>query len=369
MSRPICCEVSIAALQHNLRVAKKLSGPRKTWAVIKANAYGHGTAAAVAGFAEADGLAMLDFDDAVLCRQLGWRQPILMLEGPFHPNDLKIAQQLDLELVVHNERQIQWFEGASGPAIVTHLKINTGMNRLGFAPSTAKAMAQRLQESGRCASLVWVTHFANAELAPIGQGYVSTERQFAALAPLADVNRASVMNSAAVLQQIQPHPFGEIQTYGWARPGIMLYGASPFADRSAQMLGLLPAMTLRSELIAVQAVEAGGQIGYGSSFTAETAMTIGIVACGYADGYPRIARAGTPIAVGGITTRVVGRVSMDMLNVDLAPVVKAGLRPEPGMSVELWGPQVPVDEVAAGAQTVGYELLCGIAPRVKRIIR
>jgi alanine racemase len=367
MSRPIVCEISIAALQHNLRRVRECASGQKVWAVIKANAYGHGTAAAVQGFAHADGLAMLDFDDAVLCRQLGWRKPILMLEGAFSPADIGQAEQHSLELVVHSEHQLQWFE-KSQAQLHLHIKLNTGMNRLGFAPSLYREIATRVEATNRALSVTAVTHFANSD-------WVDNEvqTQSSIVKPAAQIEsfglhqqRVSIANSAALIRSLSPLPLPAGQPPAlWVRPGIMLYGSSPLTDQTAIDLDLRAAMSLRSEIIAVQSLAAGDQVGYGSCFTATKPMLIGIVACGYADGYPRVAPSNTPIAVEGIQTGTVGRVSMDMLAVDLTNL-KFPANGWIGASVELWGAKISVDSVASSAGTIGYELLCAVAPRVRR---
>ena len=365
MPRPIFCTVSLAAMQHNLSIAKNMAMPRAAWGVIKANAYGHGTDMALQGFAQADGLAMLDFKDAQFCRQAGWTKPILMLEGAFEHADVLLAQRLNLNLVVHSQYQLDWIIHSDGPTIGVHLKINTGMNRLGFQPAQASGVYQQLVDCKRTSQIVWMTHFANADAPAQQKNGVLVERQMACFG---HGTNGSVANSAALLskQQATPQPASQTQNLehelGWVRPGIALYGSSPFANQTAAALGLEPAMALTATIIAVQHLNAGDQVGYGSSFTAAAAMRIGIVSCGYADGYPRHCASGAPIAVDGVRTRTVGRVSMDMLAVDISQIACAGL----GSTVELWGAVVPIDEVATAAGTIGYELMCAITARVTR---
>jgi alanine racemase len=349
MPRPIVASVSPAALRHNLEVVRRHVPGAKVWAVVKANAYGHGLAHALEGFAAADGLALLEWDAAQRLRELGWQRPILMLEGAFEPADLAVAASFDLAVVVHDVRQVDWLAEHAGAPIAVHLKVNTGMNRLGIPPADVPTVHRRLARLAQVRSVTLMTHFANADVA--GGAEVATHA-FERCTVGLDGER-SLANSAAVLACPDTHR-------DWVRPGIMLYGASPFADRSAASLGLAPAMSLRSQLIGVQSLAAGDTVGYGATFTAERAMRIGIVACGYADGYPRHAPTGTPVAVDGVRTRSIGRVSMDMMAVDLQPVPRADV----GTPVELWGDAVPVDEVAASAGTIGYELLCALAPRV-----
>ncbi len=349
MPRPVSASVSVSALAHNLSVVRRRAPGARVWAVVKAHAYGHGLPAAVRGFAAADGMALVEFDNARRLRALGWRGPILMLEGAFGPDDVATAGELGLSLAVHDAGQVEWLREHRGGAIDVWLKLNAGMNRLGVAPAQAAPMQRTLAALPCVGKVSLMTHFADADRP--GGADAAIERFERATADLP--GSRSMANSAAVFDVPQAHR-------DWVRPGIALYGASPFADRGAAALGLRPAMTLRSEVIAVQSLQAGDAVGYGSTFVADAPMRIGIVACGYADGYPRHAPTGTPIDVAGTRTRTVGRVSMDLIAVDLDPVPDAGI----GAPVELWGERVTVDEVAASAGTIGYELLCAVAPRV-----
>jgi len=301
--------------------------------------------------AEADGLALLEFEGAQRLRQWGWQGPILMLEGPFGPEDLASASALDLSLVIHHAHQQAWLAAYSGLPLKIWLKVNTGMNRLGIPPDQAASVYQLLSGLPGVASVAWMTHFAKADQ----EGGTEAAFQSFCVATQGCVGARSLANSAALLTDSRV--CGD-----WVRPGIMLYGATPIADRPAAQWGLQAAMRLESSLIAVQDVAAGASVGYGGMFVATRRMRVGVVACGYADGYPRHAPTGTPIAVAGIRTRTLGRVSMDMLAVDLEPVPDAKV----GAPVELWGTNVPVDAVASAAGTIGYELLCAVAPRVAR---
>ena len=368
MTRPTRTRIHVSALQHNLSQVGRLAPNSRIWAVVKANAYGHGLAAALRGFARADGLAMVEFGHALALRRLGWTRPLLMLEGAFDAADVSLARAAGLSLVVHEPRQIDWLAGAVSPGTAdgdgatdgladarldVFLKVNTGMNRLGFAPGDCAAAAGRLASLAAVRSITWMTHFADAD-APAGvTAPLARWRQVLPPSPVS----CSLANSAAIID----HP---VTHADWVRPGIMLYGASPFVGRSASALGLQPAMHFESRLIAVQSLAAGDAVGYGSGFVAPAPMRIGVVACGYADGYPRHAGTGAPVAVSGVRTRTVGRVSMDMLTVDLTPIPAAA----PGDPVELWGAQIPIDEVAAWAGTIAYELMCAIAPRVAMLV-
>lgn len=372
MPRPILATVSIPAMQHNLRqVASGLQAQARAsgrqapriWAVIKAGAYGHGLLNGVAAFAAADGLAMLDLDEAVACRQAGWTRPLMLLEGFFEPQDIDVVDTYGLTVAVHGEDQLRMLEHASPRRpIAVNLKVNMGMNRLGFAPGAVISAWQRLEElqrKGVVGELGAMMHFSRAD-----DDAAVTSDQLARFRTLVEGlgGPLSMCNSAATLTQglwagLPP------QREQWVRPGICLYGSSPFGDRSAAGQGLLPAMTLQSRIIAVQQCAAGGSVGYGHLFTATQPTRVGIVACGYADGYPRHAVTGTPVTVDGCATVLLGRVSMDMLAVDLTALEGAGV----GSSVVLWGDGGPsVDAVAAAAGTIGYELLCALAPRVPR---
>ncbi len=350
MPRPILATVSIDALRHNLAVARAHAPGRFVWAVVKADGYGHGLQRALAGLGDADGLALVEFDRAARLRELGWSGPILMLEGAFDPADVAQAAAQRLSLVVHEARQLDWIARLpAGAGVDVHVKLNSGMNRLGFEPAALRFAFERARGLPAVRSVALMTHFADADR---DGGADEALRAFERAAQGIDAPR-SLANSAAVLSLPAAH--------GTAiRPGILLYGASPFDDRDARSFGLRAAMTLESTLIAVQSLAPGDAVGYGSTFRAERPMRIGIAACGYADGYPRHAPTGTPIAVDGVRTRTVGRVAMDMLTVDLSPIPGAGV----GARVELWGESIAIDEVARAAGTIGYELMCALAPRV-----
>lgn len=353
MPRPIQATIHPSALASNLALARAAAPGARVWAVVKADGYGHGLLRAAAAFEQADGLALLEFDRAAILRERYPARPILMLEGPFEPVDARQAVRERLDLAVHSAVQLDWIEAASreagtAPATIW-LKLDSGMHRLGFDAEGIEVARRRLEAFANPPPVGLMSHFANADR----PGGIES-----ALARIQAVRRGgtepcSLANSAAVLASPVAH--GD-----WIRPGIMLYGGSPFDARGAAELGLRAGMTLASELIAVRHIEAGESVGYGATFTAPAPMRIGTVACGYADGYPRHAPTGTPVLVGGVRTQLLGRVSMDMLSVDLEPVPRAGI----GTAVELWGDALPIDEVAAAAGTIGYELMCALAPRV-----
>ena len=365
MPRPIEALIHVDALRANLEVARRAAGGARVWAVVKADAYGHGIDHVYEGLRGADGFALLDIAEAERLRELGWRGPILLLEGCFDARDLEACSRLTLWHVVHAAAQIDMLAAlkTDRPQRV-FLKLNSGMNRLGFAPASFRAAWLRLDALPQVEEITLMTHLADADAAdpraiePALATFEAATRELP--------GDRSVCNSAATLR------FGTRLSAGggWVRPGILLYGSSP--DHPLHLAadwGLAPAMTLRTHLIAAQELAVGASIGYGSSFTAQAPMRIGVAACGYADGYPRLApggnERGTPVLVDGVRTRTVGRVSMDMITVDLTPVPQARV----GSEVVLWGRSttgtlLPIDEVAHAAGTVGYELMCARAPRV-----
>jgi len=355
------------ALESNLRVVRRAAPASRIMAVIKADGYGHGLLRVAEALSAADGYAVLDIPDAVRLRDAGFRQTILLLEGFFSAEDLPLLAEYKLTSVIHSAEQIlllDAYPGNSTPGskkLDIWLKVNTGMNRLGFAPPQLAAVMEQLRRHRAVGEITLMTHFANAD---DERGVAEPLAAFNDLAANYRVAR-SMANSAALLR----YP----QTQGdWVRPGIMLYGASPFAQShinqggadtqsSARQLGLRPAMTLTSRIIATQPLRAGDEVGYGSMFRAAHAMRIGIVACGYGDGYPRHAPSGTPILVDGQRTGTVGRVSMDMLYVDLSALPQADV----GSGVVLWGEGLPIEAVAGAAGTVSYELMCALTARVR----
>ena len=355
MPRPIEALIHTGALAHNLARARQAAPDSKLWAVVKANAYGHGIERAFEGLRGADGFALLDIAEAERVRALGWRGPVLLLEGAFEPRDLEACSRLDLWHVVHAAHQIDWLAAhKTERAHHVFLKMNSGMNRLGFTPAHYRAAWSRLNALPQVGEIGLMTHFSDADgergIAHQVAVFDETTRDLPGERTLA--------NSAAVLR----HPVAS----DWVRAGIMSYGSAPdFPAHDIAHWDLRPTMTLRSQLISVQSLAAGDTVGYGSSFRADAALDVGIVACGYADGYPRHCATGTPVLVDGVRTRTLGRVSMDMIAVDLSPVPGARV----GSEVTLWGEgprgtRLPIDEVARAAGTIGYELMCALAARV-----
>lgn len=350
MPRPIRAVIDLSAVRHNLGIARQYAGTSQILGVVKANAYGHGLMRILPALERCDGLALLEIDAACRLREAGYTKPIVLLEGHFDAHDLQVMIEHRLTPVVHSQSQIDVLAHARPPrALDVWVKMNSGMNRLGFNANEFADVSRRIRGEHQITSLVLMTHFASSD---DGNGVQEQIELFTRGSNGLALPR-SLANSAALIDYPQSRA-------DWVRPGIMLYGASPFADRSAAALSLRAAMRLQSRIIAIQNVGAGATVGYGMSFRASHDMRIGIVACGYADGYPRHAPTGTPVAVEGVRTRTIGRVSMDMIYVDITALQNAGI----GSSVELWGDLVSVDEVATAAGTVGYELLCALAPRV-----
>ena len=359
MPRPIEALVHSSALVHNLARVRSAAPDAKVWAVVKANAYGHGIERVFEALRGADGFALLDLDEAQRVRDLGWRGPVLLLEGAFEPRDLELCSRLNLWHVVHCSAQIDWLA-----AHKTHqpqrvfLKMNSGMNRLGFVPAAFRAAWARLNALPQVDEISLMTHFSDAD-APLENSRGIAHQVAAFEAATQDLpGERSLANSAAILRH-------KLRS-DWVRAGIMGYGSAPdFPVHDIVHWGLQPTMTLRSKVIATQTLQAGDTVGYGSHFTADGPLHIGIVACGYADGYPRHCGTGTPVLVNGVRTRTLGRVSMDMLAVELTATPDAGI----GSEVTLWGrgPKgavLPIDEVAHAAGTIGYELMCALAARV-----
>ena len=368
MSRPIQALIHVEALRHNLARARQSSPDARVWAVVKANAYGHGIERVYDGLRGADGFALLDLSEAERVRALGWRGPILLLEGVFEQRDLELCSRLDLWHVVHCSEQIDMLavHKTHAPHRV-FLKLNSGMNRLGFKPEQFRAAWTRLNALPQVDEISLMTHFSDAD-GPLG---VTRQLQAFNVATEDLPGERSLSNSAAILRHMgSAGGLAATLRSDWIRPGVVLYGASPdYPEHSAADWDLQPAMTLRSRIVGLQQLSAGDSVGYGSTFVAPHAMRIGVVACGYADGYlrasPGTPERGTPVLVDGVRTRTVGRVSMDLITVDLTPVPAAGM----GAEVTLWGRAgngalLSIDEVAQAGGSVGYELMCALAARV-----
>ena len=346
--RPARALIDLDALRHNYRLARELSGARAL-AVVKADAYGHGAVrCAQALEAEADGFAVACIEEALALREAGIRAPILLLEGFFEADELTLIDQHELWCVFHAQWQIEAVEQAQlSKPLTVWLKLDSGMHRVGLHPADYQAAYRRLLASGKVGKIVLMSHFARADEPACER----TAEQLAVFQQAREglAAEVSLRNSPAVLGWPQVPS-------DWVRPGIMLYGATPFEQAQEQAARLRPVMTLESKVISVRELPAGEPVGYGARFVSERPTRVGVVAMGYADGYPRHAPTGTPVVVDGQLTRLIGRVSMDMLTVDLTDLPQAGL----GSRVELWGKQVLASDVAMAAGSIPYQIFCNL---------
>jgi alanine racemase len=345
VTRPTSARIDLAALRNNYLYARGVHGGRAL-AVLKANAYGHGALASAQSLASvADGFAVAFLDEACVLREGGVRNPILVLEGCFNASELKVANELDLWVVVHQEEQIRLIEESRTAArFNVWLKIDTGMSRAGVRRADAASAYQRLMNAGKVSSITLMTHFARAD--EPGQPMTAQQIEAFDAATATLKGDRSLCNSAGLLAWPSARR-------DWARPGLMLYGVT---THGREVPELQPVMTFESRVFNVRTLEPGDSLGYGGTFVASERTRVGLVCAGYADGYPQTAAIGTPIAVDGQLTTLIGRVSMDMLTVDLTNLPNAGV----GSSVELWGPRVPVAIVAKAANRSPYELLCAV---------
>ncbi|MDH5179066.1 MAG: alanine racemase [Gammaproteobacteria bacterium] len=358
MTRATRAVIDLAAFRHNLQISRQAAPHSKQLAIIKAHAYGHGMIHAAQALDEADGFGVAILEEAIALREAGISKPIILLEGFASAADLNLIRGYRLDCVIHHVSQVEILEQASGTPIPVWLKIDTGMHRLGFPPHQANEMYQRLMSCPAVQKpLRLMTHFANAD----DPDDNTTEQQIKTFYESFDFDAengadcdCSLANSAGILGWPASHA-------QWVRPGIMLYGVTPFMHGTGKDYSLQPVMTLQAELIAVNRFNKGDAIGYGGSWICPEEMPIGVVAIGYGDGYPRHAQSGTPVLVNGQRCQIVGRVSMDMVTVDLRNQPNA----EVGDEVILWGNGLPVEEVASSAGTIAYELLCGVTNRVR----
>ncbi|UTW09777.1 alanine racemase [Pseudomonas benzenivorans] len=346
--RPARALIDLQALCHNYQLAREVTAA-KALAVIKADAYGHGAVrVAQALEAQADGFAVACIEEALQLREAGIRAPILLLEGFFEAEELALIEQHDLWCVVHAQWQIEAIErSALAKPLTLWLKMDSGMHRVGLAPAEYQAAYRRLLASGKVSKIVLMSHFARADELDCPR----SEEQLAVFEQARQGLAAeiSLRNSPAVLG------WPNIPS-DWVRPGIMLYGSTPFEQEQALAARLQPVMTLESKIISVRELPAGEPVGYGARFVTERPTRVGVVAMGYADGYPRHAPTGTPVTIDGQPSRLIGRVSMDMLTVDLSDLPRAGL----GSRVELWGKQVLASDVAIRAGSIPYQLFCNL---------
>lgn len=358
MTRPLRARIDLTALRYNFRLARLAAPESRCMAVIKANAYGHGAISVAHALGETDAFALASVEEAMQLRAAGVRQPLVLLEGIFSADELETVVQQWLEPVVHSPEQVDMLERGKvrGP-LHLWLKVDTGMHRLGVSPAQVDGLRRRLSTlvNRQGGSVRLMSHLACADL----PDHPANDAQLAMFLTLQSAGlERSFANSAALLSRPD-------MQFDWVRPGIMLYGASPFDPAAQRDTALRPVMTLTSELIAVYRRNKGESIGYGATWTCPEAMPVGVVAAGYGDGYPRHAPSGTPVLVDGRPAPLVGRVSMDMICVDLRGHPDAGV----GTPVQLWGEGLPVELIAEHAGTISYELLCNVTPRVPREYR
>jgi alanine racemase len=352
MTRPVRARIDLSALQHNFGRVRQCAPHSRIMAVVKAHAYGHGLINAARALPGADAFGIVTMDEAITLREAGFDRRILLLEGLYAADEAGLAGGYRIDIVIHNVEQIGFLEQApSGYPLDIWLKIDTGMHRLGFEPAVVPAVVERLRRTVRVRSIRFMSHLCCADDPDADH----TPRQRGLFLKTLEgmEGERSLANSAAVLAWPDTH-------LDWVRPGVMLYGSSPLPHASAADLGLHPVMTLGTQLIAVAQRRQGDPVGYGAAWKCPEPMPVGIAAIGYGDGYPRHAPSGTPVLVNGRRAGLAGRVSMDMIGIDLRGHPDARV----GDPVTLWGEGLPVDEVAAAAGTISYELFCGVSSRV-----
>lgn len=352
-TRPVSAQIHLAHLQHNYFQAKQRS-LQQVYAVIKANAYGHGVLPIAQALANADGFCVACVDEAMTLRAAHIMQPILVLEGAFCATDWQLAQAHQLQMVVHHTQQLTTFEQAKlsdKQPVEVLLKVNTGMNRVGIRAQQVAQVSARIKAHKALKLIMLMTHHSASD----EQDLQVAHKQLECFAQIKSDYACSTANSAAILSGLNAQD-------AISRAGIMLYGSSPFAFKTASEFNLKPVMSLHSQVISIHTVAAGEAVGYGGRFVASKPTKIAIIAMGYGDGYPRHAIDGTPVWVNGQRCPLVGKVSMDMLSVDVSCCQQV----EIGSPVELWGNKIGVDEVAAHSQTISYELFCRLTTRVPK---
>ncbi len=353
MTRPAEVIIDCAALRHNLRKIRHLVPAARIMAIIKADAYGHGLVTVARSLADADALGVVCLEEARALRDAGIMQRITLLEGPYSGGELAEIDSLGLDIVIHNQEQIEMLaRDMPHQPLAVWIKVDSGMHRLGFLPEFVRQAYTRLRALPGVGRIAWMTHLANAN--DRRNATVEAQMRLFDQVTTAFDGERTIANSAAILAFPKTHA-------DWVRPGIALYGVSPFDDREGADEGLQPVMTLRSRLISVKRLAAGESVGYGASWVCPESMTVGTVAAGYGDGYPRHARSGTPILVDGCRVSLIGRASMDMLTVDLRGKDDARV----GDTVTLWGKGLSVEEIARHADTIPYELLCSVRKRLR----
>ena len=352
--RPAWAAIDLPALAHNLAVLRDHAGEAQILAILKANAYGHGLSRIATELHGVDAIGVARLDEALALRNSGVVKPIVLLEGFFDPRQLPILAAGGIQPVIHAEYQLQQLEQARGLAqpLKVWLKVDTGMHRLGVPPADAVVFYRRLQA---CSNVqgdpILMSHFASADTPEVMQNELQCQRFLQVQGVLKA--QVSLSNSAALLAHVASHD-------DWVRPGLALYGVSPFSHRTAQSQGLRPVMNLQASVISVRNISAGDSVGYGGAWCADKSTRIAVLAIGYGDGYPRNAPDGTPVFINGRCYPIVGHVSMDMLSVELGLDSDVQVRD----TGQLWGPDLPVELIARHVGTIPYELLCNVAHRV-----
>jgi alanine racemase len=353
MSRPARAVIDLQALRHNFSRVRQAAPASHTMAIIKANAYGHGTVEVARALPDATAFGVACLEEAIALREAGFDRRIVLLEGLFTGEDIGLINAYRLDVVVHHGSQLDLLErGRINRAVDVWLKIDTGMNRLGFMPDSVAAARKRLAGIAGVGTVRLMTHFACAD--DLSSDYTRKQLGLFNDVTAQQAGERSLANSAAVLGWPESHA-------DWVRPGVMLYGSSPLLGRRAAEFDLRPVMTLTTRLIAVNPRRQGDPVGYSGDWVCPTDMNIGVAAIGYGDGYPRHAASGMPVLVNGRRVPLAGRVSMDMICLDLSSQPQAQV----GDEVVLWGDGLPIDEVAARAGTISYELFCGVGRRVR----
>ncbi|HIF52197.1 MAG TPA: alanine racemase [Thiotrichaceae bacterium] len=354
MTRPSRVVIDKQALQHNLQRVRELAPKSKIMAIVKADAYGHGLIRVAQTLHDADAFGVACLEEAEQLRAASIKNPIVLLEGPHKANDLSRIVELQLDIVIHNESQLQILEQANlDEPLQVWLKIDTGMHRLGFPVDKVNEALERLSNCSNVKPAPkLMTHFAVAN----DKNNPLTQQQLELFNQLSKNSEAekTISNSAAIINYPETH-------VDWIRPGLMLYGVSPMKEGRADEHGLKPVMTLESELISIQQLSKNDTVGYGATWKCPEDMPVGVIAAGYGDGFPRHAKSGTPILVNDVRCSLIGRASMDMLTVDLRNQPEARI----GDRVVLWGESLPIEEIAQYAETIPYELMCGVHKRLE----
>ena len=357
MTRPARACIDLTALKHNFNRVKQAAPGSRVMAIIKANAYGHGLLDVARSLADADAFGVAMLEEAIALREAGFDRRIVLLEGAFDAGEFMLISGYRVDVVVHHRSQLEMLEQARlARPLDVWLKLDTGMHRLGFPPAAVADVVQRLKHVGQVGSIFFMSHFACAD----EQDHPSARDQLQRFHEATDdlAGERSLANSAGILGW-------PAARFDWVRPGIMLYGSSPLSGATARQLDLHPVMTLETRLIAVNEHRQGEAVGYGGDWVCPESMPVGVAAIGYGDGYPRHLPSGTPVLVNGRPAALAGRVSMDMVTIDLRSMPEAAV----GDTVTLWGRGLPVDDIAGRAGTIAYELLCGISARVSRQYR